>query len=575
MKSKRTRPTTAQLRPAWQENVGVYTHCPAIHWKASQKKDELNLRSPRSEDALTWQVFRSLEAAGLLDRLVEDLLGISDQYRAYYWQRPWHQYVIDPTIDKVLGEVEPYHRARNLQHTETDLILRGNRTLVMAEMKLGPQETQPNGWRQSRDSPLVDDYEPWVRPLLKDPARWQDTMERFAQLYKNLILGQRVAELWAPSGTPLELHLLTVVNGNAGRRLRGGSVSTYRTEFDDFRATSSLPASRLHLLEWQEIRRWISRIPRPELEFALDRLTRQILLKPAPFRRIIAVDWSGAKDPATQKQKIWWCNGSVDQQGELRIGALSHGNTRAEFVDWLKDQTKGPRRMLVGLDFPFSFPKGWVGRQQLQETESWDDVVAFCRENAEAILGECLPPFWGHPGTTKPRAEDFEALGLDSLFRKTEARTLTAKSAFQIGGAGAPGTAAVRGIPHLLVLRQAGFSIWPFDGSLEELGLDHVVVEIYPRVFEGDVRKSNREAREELVDRVSEQEGVIVRDAIRQKAFSTEDAFDAFISAVAMWKKVKTEGAGFDRYGASFHQDQVIRSEGWIWGVPYIQDGEI
>ena len=319
----------------------------------------------------------------------------------------------------------------------------------------------------------------------------------------------------------------------------------------------------------------MSKIHRPELEFALDGLTYHPLLKPARFRRIIAVDWSGAKDPARQKRKIWRCNGSVDQQGRLRITALSHGKTRTEFMEWVKDEAKGRRRMLVGLDFPFSFPKGWVGGQLSQETETWDDIVAFCRENAEAILGECPPPFWGHPGTTKPRVQDLAALGLESLFRRTEARTLTAKSILQIGGAGAPGTAALRGIPHLLELREAGFSIWPFDGSLEELGLDHVVVEIYPRVFMGDVRRSSREAREELVDRLCEEEGVIVRDAIRQEASATEDAFDAFISTVTMWQELKTEGAGFDRYGASLHEDQVIRSEGWIWGVPYIEDSEV
>jgi len=318
----------------------------------------------------------------------------------------------------------------------------------------------------------------------------------------------------------------------------------------------------------------MSKIHRPELEFALDHLTHHPLLKPAPFRRIIAVDWSGAKDSARQKQKIWWCNGSVDKQGELHVSALSHGKTRAEFIEWVKDEAKGRRRMLVGLDFPFSFPKGWVAQQQSQKIERWDDVVGFCRENAEAILRECPTPFWGHPGTTKPRVQDLAALGLESLFRKTEARTLTAKSIFQIGGAGAPGTAALRGIPRLLELREAGFSIWPFDGGLEELGLNHVVVEIYPRVFAGDVRKSSQEAREKLVDMMCEQEGVVVRDAIRHKASVTEDAFDAFISTVAMWNELKKEDAGFDRYGARFYGDQVISSEGWIWGVPYLQNGE-
>lgn len=38
-------------------------------------------------------------------------------------------------------------------------------------------------------------------------------------------------------------------------------------------------------------------------------------------------------------------------------------------------------------------------------------------------------------------------------------------SGFQIGGAGAVGTGAVRGMPMLARLRAAGFAIWPFDAA--------------------------------------------------------------------------------------------------------------
>ena len=35
------------------------------------------------------------------------------------------------------------------------------------------------------------------------------------------------------------------------------------------------------------------------------------------------------------------------------------------------------------------------------------------------------------------------------------------KSTFQIGGAGAVGTGSLRGMPHLLTLREAGCAVWP------------------------------------------------------------------------------------------------------------------
>ena len=49
---------------------------------------------------------------------------------------------------------------------------------------------------------------------------------------------------------------------------------------------------------------------------------------------------------------------------------------------------------------------------------------------------------------------------------------------FQIGGAGAVGTGTLRGMPHLLRLAEAGFSVWPFDPPAWPR-----VVEIYPRLF--------------------------------------------------------------------------------------------
>jgi len=120
---------------------------------------------------------------------------------------------------------------------------------------------------------------------------------------------------------------------------------------------------------------------------------------------------------------------------------------------------------------------------------------------------------------------------LSAHFRRTdigEGRSLggQAKSVFQIGGAGAVGTGSLRGMPHLTCLRNAGFSIWPFDPPGRPL-----VVEIYPRVLTGPVVKSDLNAR---FNYLSERFPTLSTDW-RDRAATTEDAFDAAVSALAMW----------------------------------------
>jgi hypothetical protein len=97
----------------------------AICWKTAQPKDEANLRGENSEDSLTWQFFRSIDALGLASMWASSLLGVEDMFRLYYWQRLRDQDSIDPHIDTCLAKLEPVHTQRNWQHTETDLILRG------------------------------------------------------------------------------------------------------------------------------------------------------------------------------------------------------------------------------------------------------------------------------------------------------------------------------------------------------------------------------------------------------------------------------------------------------------------
>jgi hypothetical protein len=80
-------------------------------------------------------------------------------------------------------------------------------------------------------------------------------------------------------------------------------------------------------------------------------------------------------------------------------------------------------------------------------------------------------------------------------------------------------------MPALERLRDAGFAIWPFDAPRWPLA-----VEIYPRLLTGAVNKGSAEARSGyLAERYPTLTGEMVR-----LAASSEDAFDAAISALAM-----------------------------------------
>ena len=121
---------------------------------------------------------------------------------------------------------------------------------------------------------------------------------------------------------------------------------------------------------------------------------------------------------------------------------------------------------------------------------------------------------------------------------------------FQIGGAGAVGTGSIRGMPILKTLREAGFSIWPFDPP----GWPKVV-EIYPRALTGPVNKSSRDERKKYL-RAQFPE---LSKPFVTTASSCDDASDAAVSALVMHKRID------DLANLSQATDRCELLEGKIW----------
>lgn len=263
---------------------------------------------------------------------------------------------------------------------------------------------------------------------------------------------------------------------------------------------------------------------------------------------LVAVDWSGALRGV--RGALW-----VAEAREGRLVRLECGRDREQAIRFLVDLARRDPRLVVGLDFAFSFP-GWFLRERkvASAREAWHLV----RREGEDWIDRCEPPFWGRPGAPRPHPAPGR-----SPYRKTESerlplRGIAPKSVFQIGGAGAVGTGSLRGMPWLLELSRAGFSIWPFDPPRPPIAL-----EIYPRWLTGRTRKSSELARRLFL---AHEAATQDRDLV-ERAATSEHAFDAAASALAMARF----GQGFTRLGRE--RDPAFLLEGRIWSPPACRPG--
>jgi len=250
--------------------------------------------------------------------------------------------------------------------------------------------------------------------------------------------------------------------------------------------------------------------------------------------RVIAIDWSGAKKPG---QKIWLAQANLGQ-----IEVLAPIRSQKEAIDRVIEYGAEGPSTVIGLDFAYSFPAWFLRSHELSTvSELWRLV----EQEGERWLSACDPPFWGRPGKKQPQ--------LDRFYRRTEEKLRRVghrpKSCFQIGGAGAVGTGSIRGMPFLAKAMRAGFAIWPFDAASTRM-----IVEIYPRVLTGPVSKSSANARAEYLVKNWPR----IHSSMRNCAASSEDAFDAAVSALVM-DSCRSE------FAALQSGDEVQKLEGEVW----------
>jgi len=238
---------------AWPDNIIVDAGAPVLAWKAHRDVFGMNtsvpgrpyLASANSEDALSWNLFRTLERTGHMD-VIARALGLDDEFQALYWYHRWDAAESLPEIKAALDRLEPWGKIGGRYQTETDVILKGRRHLVMVECKLGKPGAHVRAWERQSKGRIPPTYEEPLRALLVNMQDWETTMRRFYQLLRHLILAHELCRLdtW-----PSEPHLLAVVNER--NRNRNGVAHT--TEFEHFRGCLRIAPERTHLLTWQDL----------------------------------------------------------------------------------------------------------------------------------------------------------------------------------------------------------------------------------------------------------------------------------------------------------------------------------
>ena len=259
---------------------------------------------------------------------------------------------------------------------------------------------------------------------------------------------------------------------------------------------------------------------------------------------VVAIDWSGAESKAAQRRGIRAAVCDV-ATGDVE---LEPGRLRSEVEAWLAGL--GRARVVVGLDFSFSYP-AWFLRELGCDSAAalWARVAV----EGERWLRAPHPHFWGRRKGSGPAAGHRAPhwLGYRACERAASHGKRLPLSSFQIGGAGAVGTGTLRGMPMLARLRQAGWSVWPFDPPRLPL-----LVEIYPRALTGPVVKSDPAERARYL-RQARFHGIA--NSVRAEAAASEDAFDALVSALVM----REHAQGFVRLPQA--ADELTRLEGAIW----------
>lgn len=312
------------------------------------------------------------------------------------------------------------------------------------------------------------------------------------------------------------------------------------------------------------------------------------------FDVYIFVDWNAANSlgpPKPTQDNVWI--GEHDSNGKYcEIYCRSRSDCIDYLVDILRNYIEKRRSVLIGFDFPYGYPKGFVNALGYESRlpswqEAWVDLLKRIKDKSNnnnnrfqvandlnakigGIGGAPPGPFWGRPqnntlnnlhylNTNAPTFPYKAANGISlERLRIVESRLPGVQETWGLYGAGRVGSQAMVGIPRLHYLRNhealSPYSqVWPFETgfslkSIPKQGPFILHAEIWPGVV-----------RQETYVLLAK-EPKLIRDR-------------AQVRAMCQWANKLDEGNELGQFFSSpqrLSEKQIqdcIEAEGWILGA--------
>lgn len=229
------------------------------------------------------------------------------------------------------------------------------------------------------------------------------------------------------------------------------------------------------------------------------------------FDDVVIVDWSASSKPKLGRDSIWIGHASATAVEPLN--AATRGQAARLLVDRLVGLIRGGRRVLVGFDFPYGYPRGTADRLGLTGKSDdeppwlriWNELARLVtdgpsnannRFETAAELNRRGACFWGKPATSRAEVPSTKQPFMLPEFRATElhlrSRAQYPKSVWQLSGAGSVGSQALLGLPIVRALRFDErlvdvSRVWPFEtGFALPRDVQVVHAEIWPAVVQPD-----------------------------------------------------------------------------------------
>jgi len=239
----------------YKNNIRIDKDNPALKKKAEYPREKYRkgkvkclsrLGSENSEDARSWNLFRTLQLQGDIQEKYYDLIGIQDKVQnVLFWCMDPQTGEFDAVLKSILHEIEPPYLWK-VQQTEPDIIVIGQETITFNECKLGKPGANIDAW--NRKELFTDKHQlyktralSFFRPLFME--NFEAEARRFYQLMRNYIIGEHFSDRLGKA-----FHLVAIVSTQNKAR----SGLSHEEEFNKFRS-HLFDSSRCHFLTWEQL----------------------------------------------------------------------------------------------------------------------------------------------------------------------------------------------------------------------------------------------------------------------------------------------------------------------------------